>query len=365
MGPITAYVFPVDWPGNFWWHIIAVAMLLIGFLLTFVMGFIWYERRLIGFFQVRLGPNRAGPFGLFQTVADMLKALTKEDIIPSAADRVLFWLAPVVAFAPVLMVLAVVPLWPGLALADLNAGLVYLAGVSSLTAIGVFMAGYAARNKYGMIGAMREIAQLVSYEIPLVLALASVAILAGTLSVSGIVEAQTVPYALVAPLGFVVFFIAQLAEINRTPFDLIEADSELLSGYNIEYSGMKFAMLYLVDYSEAVVGSTLTATFFLGGWHGPFLPPVIWLIIKIFAVFTFIIWLRSTLPRLRVDQVMSFAWKYLLPLSLLNLLLVGLQVVFLPGLALWAGVAISLVIALILLLAFTRLFRPGRVYAGG
>jgi NADH-quinone oxidoreductase subunit H len=364
----VSYLFdPVasDWPGNFWLHLVILSVAIIGFLLTTVMLFIWIERRGIGRFQARLGPNRVGPFGLLQAAADMVKVLTKEDIIPSKADRLLFWLAPVVAFVPVVMVLAVIPAHPGFQLADLNIGLLYILAVGGITSIGIFMSGYAGNNKYGLIGAMREVAQLMSYEIPLILALASVVLIAGSLSVSRLVEAQSVPFILIQPLGFVIFFIATLAEINRSPFDLVEADSELASGFNIEYSGMKFALLYLVEYSEAVVASVFVTTFFLGGWRGPFLPPVAWFIIKTVAVFLFIIWIRSTLPRLRIDQVLGFAWKYLLPLALINLVITSLMVVFLPDLPALVWVPVSLAVAVALLLVWTRQFKPGRIALDG
>jgi NADH-quinone oxidoreductase subunit H len=350
-----------DWPGNVWLHALIVGALVIGFLLTTVMMYIWTERRVIGRFQARLGPNRAGPFGLLQAVADMVKILTKEDIIPSKADRLLFWLAPVVAFVPVVMVLAVIPAHPGLQVADLNIGVLYILAVSGIGTIGIFMSGYAGNNKYGLIGAMREVAQLMSYEIPLVLSLASLVIMSGSMSVSQIIEAQSVPFILVQPLAFVVFFIATMAEINRSPFDLVEADSELVAGFNIEYSGMKFALLYLVEYSEAVVASVFVAIFFLGGWRGPFLPPVVWFIGKMLLVFLFMLWRRSTLPRVRIDQALGFAWKFLLPLALINLALTAVKVVFWPDLSLWIMVPAYLVITVLLIILWSKQFKPGRV----
>ncbi len=354
-------VISADWPGNFWLHGLIFSLFIIGFLLTTVIIFIWLERRVIGRFQVRLGPNRVGPFGLLQAAADVVKLLTKEDIIPSKADRLLFWLAPAVAFTPVVLVLAVIPAHPGFQLVDLNIGVLYILAVSGVSTIGIFMAGYASNNKYGLIGAMREVAQLMSYEIPLVLSLASVVIMTGSLSVSQIVAAQGVPFALVQPLAFVVFFIATLAEINRSPFDLVEADSELAAGYNIEYSGMKFALLYLVEYSEVVLASVFVSTFFLGGWRGPLLPPVLWLVIKMTAVFFFIMWLRSTLPRVRIDQALGFAWKFLLPLALINLALTAIKVVFWPDLSLWLMVPVYLVITALLIVLWSRQFKPGRI----
>lgn len=350
-----------DWPGNFWLHALIMSVLIIGFLMMTVILYIWIERRGIGRFQARLGPNRIGPLGLLQAIADMIKILTKEDVIPARADRVLFWLAPMAAFVPVVMVLAVVPAWPGLQLVDLNTGVLYVLAVSGIGTIGIFMSGYAGNNKYGLIGAMREAAQLMSYEIPLMLSLAGVVMLTGSLSLADLVAAQNVPFILVQPLGFVVFFIATLAEINRSPFDLVEADSELASGFNIEYSGMKFALLYVVEYSEAVVASALVATFFLGGWRGPLLPPVVWLMIKMIAVFFVIIWIRSTMPRLRIDQALGFAWKYLLPLALINLVLTALTTVFLPDLPVWVASPVYFIIAAVAIVLWARQYKPGKV----
>jgi len=355
---------PPDWPGNFWWHLLVLTLLLIGFLMTSVIIFIWMERRVIARFQIRLGPNRVGPFGLLQPFADVVKILTKEDIIPSRADKIIFWLAPAVAFVPVLMILAVIPLMGGLALADLNIGVIYIVAVSSVTAIGIFMSGFASNNKYSLIGAMREVAQLISYEIPMLLALASTVIMAGSLAVSGIVAAQSIPFILVQPLGFVIFLVATLAEINRTPFDLVEADSELTAGFNTEYSGMKWAVLYLVEYSEAVIGSVLITTFFLGGWRGPFLPPIIWFTVKVFASFFFILWIRSTMPRLRIDQSMALAWKGLLPLALLNLFITGVKVVFWPALSPWIAIPAYVFVTVLLVLLWSRLLRTRRPALG-
>lgn len=353
-----------DWPGNFWWHLIILIVLVIGFLMTLVIIFIWMERRVIARFQARLGPNRAGPFGLLQSFADVLKILTKEDIIPTLADKILFWIAPAIAFVPVLMVLAVIPLMDGLQLVDINVGVMYIAAISAVSAIGVFMSGMASNNKYSLIGAMREIAQLISYEIPMVLALAAIVIATGSMSVSSVVSAQNIPFALAQPLSFIIFFIATLAEINRTPFDLVEADSELTAGFNTEFSGMKFAVLYLVEYSEAVIASTLITTFFLGGWRGPFLPGIVWFIGKIFFTFFFILWIRSTLPRLRIDQSMKLAWKALLPLALVNLFLVAVKTVFLPDLSQWVSVPVYIVITAILVLLWARFMLPGRQTVG-
>ncbi len=341
-----------------------MTVLLIAVLMISVIMFIWLERRVIARFQARVGPNRAGPFGLLQSFADVIKILTKEDIIPALADKPLFWIAPAMAFVPVLMILAVIPLSDGLQLADINVGVVYISAVSAITAIGIFMSGMSSNNKYSLIGAMREIAQLISFEIPMLLALAGLVMASSSMSISGVIGAQTIPFALTQPLAFVVFVIALLAEINRTPFDLVEADSELTAGFNTEYSGMKFAVLYLTEYSEAVVGSILISTFFLGGWRGPFLPGIIWLVIKMLASFFVILWIRSTIPRFRIDQSMKLAWKTLLPLAMFNLFIMAVKTVFAPGLTNWVAVPVYLAITAVIIIYWARFMRPGRQSVG-
>jgi len=356
---IVYNVLPSDWPGNFWLHWLVFTIITIVFILATVIMFIWFERRLIGRFQIRLGPNRIGPFGLLQAIADVVKILTKEDIVPKKADRFVFWLAPLVVLVPVLMVFAVVPLQNGAILADLNIGILYIVALSSIASIGIFMAGWGSNNKYSLIGAMRDVAQLISYEIPLVLSIVGVILVAGSLSLTEIIRAQSVPFILLQPLGFFIFFVGSLAEINRCPFDLVEAESEIIAGYNIEYSGSKFAIFFLAEYSEAVVVSVLTAILFLGGWSGPLLPPFLWLLIKMFAVFALIVWIRSTLPRFRIDQMMAFAWKFLLPLAMINLLLTSLQVVFWPQASVWLIVLLSFTIMVSLILVWSKFFNPG------
>lgn len=351
-------------PFGFWLHLAIFAIGIIAILLTSVIIFIWFERRLVGRFQLRKGPNRAGPFGVLQSVADVIKILTKEDIIPSKADKLLFWLAPVIAFSPVVVMLAVVPVADGALLADLNIGILFIIAMSSITSLGVFTGGWASYNKYSLLSSMRVVSQLVSYEIPLILSLVGVVMLTGSLSLDDMVNAQNIPFILLQPAGFFIFFIASLAEISRSPFDLLEADSELVAGYNIEYSGMKFATFYLTEYCEAIVSSTLIATLFLGGWQGPWLPPLVWLLLKITLVFSLIVWIRATLPRLRIDQVMGFAWKFLLPLAVLNILLTGSFVAFLPDGPAWASGIANLVLLVSYILVRSRFFKPGGVTVG-
>jgi NADH-quinone oxidoreductase subunit H len=329
------------------------------FILLAVLVFIWLERRGIGRFQVRPGPNRAGPFGLFQPIADVIKILTKEDIVPNKADKIVHLLAPLVALVPALLIFAVIPFGEQAILADLNIGILYIMAVSSVVVIGVFMAGWGSSNKYSLLGAMRTIAQEVSYEIPLVLSIIGVVALSGSLSMTEIVKAQEVPFLFLQPLGFFVYISAAVAEINRTPFDLLEAESEIIAGFHTEYSGIKFGLFYLTEYAEMLAVAAITSTLFLGGWQGPLLPPWLWFIIKIFAVFFFVFWIRSTLPRLRIDQVMGFAWKFLLPLAILNLLITALEILLLPDIPIILLSVINIVTMVGLLLLMSRLYRLG------
>tara|TARA_Y100000031_G_scaffold114183_1_gene126253 strand:+ start:54 stop:1166 length:1113 start_codon:yes stop_codon:yes gene_type:complete len=351
---------PPDWPGNFWLHLMAFTVIILAFVLITAIIFIWLERRGLGRLQIRLGPNRAGPFGLLQPLADVLKLLIKEDTVPAKADKLVFWLAPIVALAPVLMLFAVIPFQSGALLADLNIGILYVIAISSLASVGVFMAGWASNNKYSLIGAMRDVAMLISYEIPIVISIVGVILITGSLSLTEIVGAQeSIPFILLQPLGFLIFFLGSLAESNRTPFDLVEADSEIVAGYHIEYSGMKYGTLMLTEYAEIIAISALVTTLFLGGWQGPLLPPILWFFIKVSAVFLLSVWIRGTIPRLRIDQVMAFAWKFLLPLALINLLVTSLQVVLWPEASLWLIVFLNLTVMAILILSWSRFFRLG------
>ncbi|HET6478408.1 MAG TPA: NADH-quinone oxidoreductase subunit NuoH [Dehalococcoidales bacterium] len=348
---------PPDWPGGFWWHWLFFTVVIIGFVLTMVMGVIYIERRGMGRMQSRLGPNRTGPFGLLQPVADAIKVLLKENIVPDAADKLVHWLAPVVAFAPALMIFAVVPFANGALLADLNIGILYVVAISSVSTIGIFMAGWGSSNKYSLLGAMRNVAAVVSYEIPLVLAIVGVVLIAGSLSLNQMVVAQDVPFILLQPLGFLLFFAAGCAEINRSPFDLMEADSEIVAGFHTEYSGMKFAMFYLVEYAEAVAISAIITTLFLGGWRGPILPPWLWFVVKIILVFFLMVWTRTTLPRIRIDQLMAFAWKFLFPLSIINLFITALQVLAgWPAELAWAMIIVNFAVMAILVLVWSKFF---------
>ena len=351
---------PPDWPGNnYWWHWLFFTIVLIAFVLVMVMGAIYIERRAMGRMQSRLGPNRTGPFGLLQPVADAVKVMLKENIVPDNADKIVHWLAPVIAFAPVLMIFAVVPFQNGALLADLNIGILYIVAISSISTVGVFMAGWSSGNKYSLLGAMRNVAAVVSYEIPLVLSIVGVVLVAGSMSLNTIVLKQDIPFILLQPLGFLIFFAAACAEINRSPFDLMEADSEIVAGFHTEYSGMKFAMFYLVEYAEAIAMSAIITTIFLGGWRGPLLPPWLWFIVKTFIVFFVMVWTRTTLPRVRIDQLMALAWKFLFPLALINLFVTAVQVLVWPDALPWTAVYINIAIMIILIFLWARFFKLG------
>ncbi len=344
---------------NFWAHLGLFAIGIIGFVLLVVMGFIWFERRFISPFQLRIGPNRCGPFGLLQPVADAIKVMLKEDIVPAVADKWVHFLAPIVVFVPVLLMFAVIPIHEGVGLiSDLNIGILFIVAVGSIETVAVFMAGYGSNNKYALVGAMRSVAQMVSYEMPMAFAVIAVVMVVGSLSLHDIVAAQSVPFALLLPMAFIFYFICALAELQRTPFDLLEAESEIIAGYHIEYSGMKFAMFYLGEYGGAIAQCAIITTLFLGGWKGPVLPPVFWFMFKLFAMFGVIVWIRATWPRVRIDQLMGFAWKYMLPLSLVNLLIVAIELIWLEGDAIrWWLVPVNMVITGGLLTAWASFFK--------
>ncbi|MCL6626622.1 MAG: NADH-quinone oxidoreductase subunit NuoH [Alicyclobacillus shizuokensis] len=299
----------------------AVIVLLIG--LGVVTYEIYFERKVLGWMQGRIGPNRVGPLGLFQSFADILKLLIKEDVVPEKADRSLFLLAPVIAFIPSFMVLAVIPFSrTHVFTANLSIGALYYLALSAITIHGVMLGGWASNNKYALIGGMRSAAQMLSYEIPLGLSLVGVVLMAGSLNLNDIVAAQRTWWFVIPQiLGFLVFLVAATAELNRTPFDLPEAESELVAGYHVEYTGFRFAFFMLTEYLYMFAMAGLAATLFLGGWLGPWLPGWLWFAIKVAAFIFFQFWLRATMPRLRVDQLMSFSWKVLLPVALLNLVI--------------------------------------------
>ncbi|MFA5809452.1 MAG: NADH-quinone oxidoreductase subunit NuoH [Thermoleophilia bacterium] len=289
-------------------------------------------RRLWGFICDRLGPNRVGPQGLLQPFADGLKLIIKEDVTPAQANRLLFLLAPAVALTTPMLMQMVIPFSEGYTMVDLNIGLIYVVAVGAFSVLGILIAGWASNNKYSLIGGLRAAAQMISYEIPLILTIIVVALLTGSLSLNKVVAAQdSVWFALVQPLGFIIYVIAGVAELNRTPFDLPEAESELVSGYNTEYGGFRFAFFAaLIEWGNVTVWAIAGSTLFLGGWRGPFFGSPFWLALKCFIMALVIIWFFATFPRLQIDQLMSFAWKILIPLSLLNLAATGLFIVLWP-----------------------------------
>jgi len=298
--------------------------------LTIAAGLIWVERRLLSVWQDRLGPNRVGPFGLFQVIADTIKLFFKEDWVPSFSDRPVFIMAPGILIITILLTFAVIPFGPDFIVFDSNIGILFFLGNSSLGVYSIVLGGWASNNKYSLIGAMRASAQMLTYEVFMGLSLMGVVMMADSFSFNAIVEAQKGGWFIVPQfIGFIVFFIAGLAETHRLPFDIPESEGELVAGYHSEYSGMKFGMFFVGEYLGITLISALIATLFFGGWLGPsFLPPVFWFLLKTFFFICMFILLRASLPRPRYDQLMKFGWKVLLPLSLGNILITGAVLIF-------------------------------------
>ena len=314
-----------------YWQLLVVLGVLVA-VLSIAAGLIWYERRLLGLLQDRYGPNRVVPAGLLQVLADTLKILFKEDWVPPFADRRVFVVAPSLVLVTALLSFMVVPVADGWVVADLDVGLLFVLAMSSLAVYSVVLAGWSSRSKYSLVGGLRAAAQMVSYEVFMGLSLIGVVALAGSFRLSEIVAAQehmwfVVPQA----VGFVVFLVAGFAETRRIPFDLVEAESELVAGYHTEYSGMKFGLFLVGEYVAIILISALITTLFFGGWLGPWLPGVVWFLVKTMAFITLFIVVRGTLPRLRYDQLMALGWKTMLPLSLINLLVTGAVVVARAG----------------------------------
>lgn len=317
------------------WMIVK-ALIALGIGLAHIVVFLYAERKLIADMQVRMGPMRVGKHGILQPVADVLKLLTKEDIIPKRADKLLFVIAPIIVFAPSFMIYMVIPLSSNLIANDLGTGIFYVFGVLTVLPVGILLAGWSSFSKYSLLGGLRAAAQQISYEIPLLISILGVIMLSGSFSLVDIVGAQggsflhlgdigMLPrwFIFLQPLAFVLYFITMLADQVRTPFDLPEAESEIVQGYVTEYSSMKFALFFVAEYSNVLVLSTIAVLAFLGGWHGPFGPSVIWLALKVYLLIFLVIWLRATLPRVRIDQLMDLGWKILLPLGLLNVVITG------------------------------------------
>ncbi len=305
----------------------------LGTLLFVAAYLVWAERRLLGFLQARLGPNRTGPFGLLQPIADAVKMLLKEDIVPEAADKMIFLLAPAVVALTALLMFAVVPFGPTMVIwghevpmviSDLNVGLLFVFAMSSLGVYGIALGGWASNSKFALLGGIRGAAQMISYELSLGLSLVPVVMMAGSFSLVDIVNAQAnYPFIIFQPIAFVIFFLSAMAESKRIPFDLPEAENELGAGFHTEYSGMRFGLFFIGEYVHMQVLGALMAVFFLGGWRGPLLPPPVWLGIKTILVALVMIWMRGTLPRFRYDQLMAIGWKVLIPAALINIVLTG------------------------------------------
>ncbi len=325
----------------------------------------YMERRVLGRFQTRLGPNRVGPFGLLQPFADVLKLIMKEDLRPAMADRLTFFLAPVIMVAAILLVAAVVPFGPDTFLADLNIGVLFIVGIPTMATVAMFLGGWGSGNRFALLGAARAVAMLISYEVPMIVSLAGVLLLAGSMSLVDVVEAQRLPFVVLQPLGFFVFLVAASAEMNRSPFDLMEAESELTAGFHTEFSGVRFGLLQLAEFGELVIISAVLAVLFLGGWQNPFvspdfaqwLPGQVWFLLKLVFFLLLFTWIRATLPRMRVDQVMAFAWKALFPLAIINTLVTAGLVVAWPEPEygqLWIIAAVNWAVAVACLVVFSR-----------
>jgi NADH-quinone oxidoreductase subunit H len=286
---------------------------------------IWVERKVSAHMQVRLGPMEVGPHGAIQSVADALKLMGKELITPEEVDKPVFWLAPIVIFLPVLLSFLVIPFSQSMIIKDMNVGIVLILAFSTLAVLAILMAGWSSNNKYAVLGAIRSVAQNVAYEIPLLITVMSIILMVGSFKLSDIVAAQSgYWYVLVQPLAFILFITCATAETNRAPFDLPEAESELVAGFHTEYSGMRFAVFFLAEYTNMFIASAVGTVLFLGGWHGPILPGVVWFLIKLYALIFLMMWFRWTFPRVRFDQLITFAWKILIPLAFANLLITAL-----------------------------------------
>lgn len=322
--------------GAFFVIMVTKIVVVFGLMLLSVTYLTWVERKVIGDIQVRLGPMRVGPHGLLQPIADGLKLLFKEEIVPQSADRTLYLLAPAIALIPAFISFAVIPFGDqirlfgqtiDLVIADVNIGLLYVFGVASLGIYGIVLGGWASNNKYALLGGLRASAQMISYELSMGLSVVGVVMLSQSLSLVEIVGAQARTWFIILqPIGFLIFLICAVAETNRAPFDLPEAETELVAGFHVEYSSMKFAMYFMAEYANMITVSAMATTLFLGGWRGPWLPPVVWFLIKLYLFIFLFIWLRGTLPRFRYDQLMRFGWKVLLPVALVNIMVTAVFV---------------------------------------
>jgi NADH-quinone oxidoreductase subunit H len=349
------------------WAIHLIDYVIIGLVLVMMpvvatLTLTWMERKVVGRIQNRIGPNRAGPWGIFQAFADAVKMLIKEDIVPSGADKPIFNLAPILIFFAAALLWVVIPFGPKQIAADLNIAVLYIIAVGSITTISVLMAGFSSDNKYALVGAFRSVAQLLSYEIPMVLSIAAVTLLVGSMRMGTIVEAQTIPFALVLPATFIVYMLSAIAETGRSPFDLLEAESEIVAGFFIEYSGLKFGWFYIAEYGNTLAIAAIATTLFLGGWRGPWVSEVpvlgpVYFALKTIAIVFVVMWIRGTWPRFRIDQMLGLAWKVLVPASLINLLWVAVVLKLpVPVLVQWVlalGGSLTVLVGALSLLGWT------------
>jgi NADH-quinone oxidoreductase subunit H len=343
---------------------------------TFGLGLviftIWLERKLYGRIQDRLGPNRVGPWGIFQTIPDIIKIFTKEYITPVGADKVVYNLAPILSVSAVLLIWAVIPFAKTVVGTDVNVGVLYLVAVGGIGALGIILAGWSSNNKYSLLGAFRAVSQIVSYEVPMILALLVPVLLGRSMGVNTLVNAQGVWFVILSPIAAMIFFISSIAETGRAPFDLLEAESELVAGYQTEYSGLKFGMFYVGEFLHAFTISALTATLFLGGWRGPWAEQIpilglVWFFIKTFIVYFAVVLIRISMPRLRIDQMLNFNWKVLTPLALVLLIVTALVdkafYLLIPGMNLsqslvpWIRAGVHLLANLIILLITVQILK--------
>ena len=338
---------------------IMVSFIFINGILGAVIFSIWAERRLYGRFQNRSGPNRWGPLGIFTSTADAIKVMFKEDVIPTDADKLLFILAPILMVFPVFMIFSVIPVGISTYVVDLNVGLLFILAITSMSGLAVVIASWASGNRVAIFSGLRAVAVLISYEIPMALSLVGVLMISGTLSLNGIVESQKIPFILLQPLGFIVFFLASLAEINRTPFDLTEAESELAAGYLNDYSSMKFGIFFLAEFAAAIGASAVISTVFLAGWKGPeLLPGEFWFAIKLGLVLFLIVWVRMSWPRMRIDQILHLAWKGLFELTLINIIVTAIMIAIEPEPSvnqMWIMAGINWIICIISLVLVSKL----------
>jgi NADH-quinone oxidoreductase subunit H len=299
------------------------------FLLVLDIFLVWVERKVVARFQDRVGPNRLGPYGLIQPLADIIKLMIKEDITPDGADHIVYNLSPILALATVLLLWAVIPFAPTILGTDVNVGVLFIVAVGAVSTLGIIMAGWASNNKYALLGAFRTVAQIISYEVPMVIALEVPVILAGSMGINTIVHAQNIWFIVVAPMSAIIFLVTSIAELGRSPFDLNEAESEIVAGFHIEYTGMKFGLFYAGELLHALTVSAIFSSIFLGGWRGPFVQQVpilgvVYLFIKAFFIYWVIMWIRYSMPRIRIDHMLGFNWKFLVPLAVVVLLVTAI-----------------------------------------